>query len=61
MTGEGFRVMNFSKLLTITFFLMFACGMAKSAKLAETMLTINATFINLDVILPYLLFMIWVR
>ena len=38
--------MNFSKLLTITFFLMFACGMAKSAKLAETMLTINATFIN---------------
>jgi hypothetical protein len=46
MTGEGFRVMNFSKLLTITFFLMFACGMAKSAKLAETMLTINATFIN---------------
>ena len=53
--------MNFSKLLTITFFLMFACGMAKSAKLAETMLTINATLLILDVILPYLLFMIWVR
>ncbi|EEW0765628.1 hypothetical protein EEO80_22820 [Escherichia albertii] len=38
--------MNFSKLLTITFFLMFVCGMAKSATLATAMLTINATFIN---------------